>query len=203
MNPVYREDATKGIQDLIADSEHQHTSHSEQWIEERKKQLILKMKEDTDNKEYPIMLNGLIIVLAVMSLIHIINGIFLFAIVLVAGIAYYVYTTKKLKKAIFQLQEHQNNIDQYMYDGYLIKDTRFTAVKFAFLLFFPIICYMGFRLIEDTSYTLPVWQYVITAVTISSVAWFMFFSDDQAYLEQLDSEIKGLLAISKQEESNL
>ena len=77
MKPVYREDATKGIQDLIEASEKQHPSNTEQWIEERKKQLILKMKEDTDNKEYPIMLNGLILVLVAMSAIHIINGLFL------------------------------------------------------------------------------------------------------------------------------
>lgn len=203
MKPVYREDATKGIQDLIEASEKQHPSNTEQWIEERKKQLILKMKEDTDNKEYPIMLNGLILVLVAMSAIHIINGLFLFTLVLVAGVLYYIFTTKKLKKAIHQLQEHQNNLDQYMYDGYLIKDTRFTAVKFAFLLFFPIICYMGFRFIEDTTYTLPVWQYMVTAVAISSVAWFIFFSDDQTYLEQLDNEIKGLMAISKQEVTTL
>jgi hypothetical protein len=43
----------------------------------------------------------------------------------------------------------------------------------------------------------------LVSCSISSIAWFMFFSDDQAYLEQLDSEIKGLMAISKQEESNL
>ncbi|MFZ1703910.1 MAG: hypothetical protein WAT79_06160 [Saprospiraceae bacterium] len=197
MKPIYQEDATKSIQDIILNMEKSKNAPSNSWIEERKKELIQKMKEDTDNKEYPIMLNALMFVLVLSCLYNIFfNEMYFLTIVLLLAMVYYAFVLYKLKNAIIQLQEDKKDIDEYMLDGYLIKDTRFTAVKFAYLLFFPIICFLAFKFVEDLSSTLPLWQYFVPALVISSVAWFMFFSDDQEYLDNLESEIKGLKSLS-------
>jgi hypothetical protein len=197
MKPVYREDATQSVQDILFKIENQKKDSSTSWVLERKKELVEKMKEDTDNKEYPVMLNALMILLLFSCLYHIfINEMYYLTIVMAVAMAFYIFVLNKLKNAILKLQESEKSIDQYMQDGYLIKDTRFTAVKLAFLIFFPVICFLLYRIVEDTSYSLPLWQYLITALIISSVAWFMFFSDDQAHLDSLDSEIRGLSAIS-------
>ena len=199
MKPVYKEDATKAIQDIIANMENKNTAPGQSWIFDRKQELIHKMKEDTDNKEYPIMFNALIIMLISACLYHIfVNGLYILAALIVAGIGYYIFVQKKLKRAIIRLHNDQKNIDDYMMDGYMIKDLRFTAVKFAFLLFFPFICFLTLRVLEDSSTVLPLWQNLLVAFGISSVAWFIFFSDDQSHLETLESEINGLIALGSQ-----
>ncbi|MBK8079709.1 MAG: hypothetical protein IPK25_05145 [Saprospiraceae bacterium] len=197
MNPVYREDATESIQNILANMENQKKDSSTSWIMDRKRELVEKMKEDTDNKEYPVMLNALLILLLFSCLYHIFfNEMYYLSIVMLVALGFYIFVLNKLKNAILKLQDGEKSIDQYMNDGYLIKDTRFTAVKFAFLIFFPIICFLLYRIVEDTTYSLPWWQYLTSAIIISSVAWLMFFSDDQVYLDNLEREIKGLSAIS-------
>lgn len=199
MKPVYKEDKTKAIQDIIANMENKNTAPGQSWIFDRKQELIHKMKEDTDNKEYPIMFNALIIMLISVCLYHIfVNGLYILTALIVAGIGYYIFVQKKLKSAVIRLHNDQKNIDDYMMDGYLIKDSRFTAVKFAFLLFFPFICFLTLRILEDSSTALPLWQNLLVAFGISSVAWFIFFSDDQSHLETLESEINGLIALGSQ-----
>jgi len=199
MKPVYKEDATKAIQDIMANMENKNIATGQSWITDRKQELIQKMKEDTDNKEYPIMFNALIIMLISVCLYHIfVNGTFILVALLLLGIVYYIFVQKKLKNAILKLQNDQRNIDDYMMDGYLIKDSRFTAVKFAFLIFFPFISFLTLGILEDTTTTLPLWQNLLVAFGISSVAWFIFFSDDQSHLESLESEINGLIALGSQ-----
>lgn len=199
MKPVYKEDATKAIQDIMANMENKNIAAGQSWIMDRKQELIQKMKEDTDNKEYPIMFNALIIMLISVCIYHIfINGMVVLVALMLLGIVYYIFVQKKLKNAILKLRDDQRNIDDYMMDGYMIKDSRFTAVKFAFLTFFPFICYLALRILEDSTNTLPVWQNLLIAFGISSVAWFIFFSDDQSNLESLESEINGLIALGSE-----
>jgi uncharacterized membrane protein YhaH (DUF805 family) len=199
MKPVYNEDATKAIQDIMTEMDAQNIKKGDSWILDRKQELILKMKEDTDNKEYPIMFNALILMVSLLCMYHIVmNQNYFLGFMLLVVIGYYVFVTKKLKIAIQRLHDDQKNINDYMFDGYVIKDTRFTAVKFAYLIFFPVICILLYRIVEDTTYVLPFWQYLISAIVVSSVAWFLFFSDDQNHLESLESEIQGLVALSSE-----
>lgn len=198
MKPVYSEDATKPIIDIIESMEKEKLNSGQSWILERKLELIQKMKEDTDNREYPIMFYMIIGFVLALSAYHVIfnQSYYLIAMIVVA-LGYYFFVSRKLKKAILKLQADKEDIDDYMHDGYFIKDIRLAAVKLAYLLFFPVICFLAYRMIEDTSQTLPLWQYFVPAVIISSLAWFMFFSDDQGHLDALELEMKGLIALSE------
>lgn len=198
MKPVYTEDATKPIQDIIESMEKEKSKTTHSWILERKMELIQKMKEDTDNKEYPIMFNGLILLVLVLSVFYIFWDKAYYAIgfiILAAG--YYFFISRKLRRAILKLQEDREDLDDYMHDGFFIKDIRLAAVKLAYLIFFPVICFISYQIIEDSTQALPLWQYIVPAVILSTLAWFIFFSDDQSHLDTLDMEMKGLIALGE------
>jgi|SRR5690606_27988887 len=198
MKPVYSEDLTKPISDIIDSMEKEKLNSGQSWIYERKMELIQKMKEDTDNKEYPIMFYMVIGFVLALSFYHLIfhQSYYVIAIILFA-VSYYFFVSRKLRRAILRLQADKEDLDDYMHDGYFIKDIRLAAVKFAYLVFFPVICFLSYRIIEDTSQLLPLWQYAAPAVIISTLAWFMFFSDDQGHLDALELEMKGLIALSE------
>lgn len=198
MKPVYTEDATKPIQDIINAMEKEKLTSTPSWIVDRKMELIQKMKEDTDNKEYPIMFNGLILLVIALSVFYIFwdQAYYALVFIVLAG-AYYFFVSRKLRQAILKLQEDREDLDDYMHDGFFIKDIRLAAVKLAYLIFFPLICFIAYQIIEDSTQTLPLWQYILPAIIISSLAWFIFFSDDQSHLDTLDMEMKGLIALGE------
>ncbi|MBK6783107.1 MAG: hypothetical protein IPG79_04630 [Saprospiraceae bacterium] len=66
---------------------------------DRKRELVEKMKEDTDNKEYPVMLNALLILLLFSCLYHIFfNEMYYLSIVMLVALGFYIFVLKQTKK---------------------------------------------------------------------------------------------------------
>jgi len=194
MKPMYTEDATKKLREIIEQTEASFLHSDISALEQKKIDLVKKMKEDTENKEYPIMFKVLIGTLIILGLILVIaQQVYWMLIPMLIGLGYYFFVKIRLKREIEKLPIYQNNINQYIYEGYLIKDMRFTAVKFGFMLFFPFICFVLGMMLENKENTLPIWQALIVAYVLSTIAWFIFFKDDEAQLTSLDQEIKSLI----------
>ena len=75
MKPVYIEDKTKKLLEIIRESEAEFLNETKSEIkmspgEAKRIELIRRMKEDTDKIEYMVMFNVLMIALTVVALIH-------------------------------------------------------------------------------------------------------------------------------------
>ncbi len=194
MKPVIIEDATQKLRDLIEATEKEFNHELKITPGEAKRiELIRRMKEDTDKKEYMIMFNGLIIGLLLTGIIHYIMYWSVFTLVaLVIALGYFLFTRQKLKQATYQLAEHKNNFDKYLWEGYHLKEMRYSAVKLAYFLFFPLLAIFFTDIMITRAAGMPIWISLCIAGLISAIGWLIFFTDDKNMLENIESDLNSL-----------
>ena len=159
--------------------------------ESKRIELIRKMKQDTDKREYMMMFNALMIGLTIVSTAHFVVFGSIFALVsILLCLVYFVYIRKRLTMATLNLTEHKNNFDRYLWEGFYLKEMRYSAVKLAYFIFFPLLLVFTTDLISDERITF--WLGILIAAAISSIGWLIFFSDDKNVLESIESELKSL-----------
>ena len=194
MKPYMSEDATSKLQEIFnsQNSEYSHLGDITPG-EAKRIDLIRRMKEDTDKSEYMIMLNGLFIILSLTALIHYyVFGIIYFLIGAFLGLVTFLFIRYKLKAFNQSLVLYKNDFDTYLWEGYHLKEMRYTAVKLSYMIFFPIIIIMISDLISGEYNTLSIWVSVIIAIIISSLGWVIYFFNDQQTLDIIESDLKSL-----------
>jgi uncharacterized protein YqgQ len=194
MKPYIVEDKTKVLQDIVAEFDMKCNSHNSISLGEAKRiDLIRKMKQDTDKKEYMIMFNVLMIALALVSVIHfVLYGTIMAVLSLLLCLVYFVYIRKRLTAATLMLTEYKNNFDKYLWEGFYLKEMRYSAVKLSYFVFFPLFIVLLTDIFAGETGRISLWLGLIVAVVISSIAWLIFFADDKDALESIESELKSL-----------
>ncbi len=192
MTPYIRENKSQKIQDIVTETENTFQQEGNITLGESKRiELIRKMKQDTDKREYMMMFNALMIGLTIISTAHFVVFGSIFALVsILLCLVYFVYIRKRLTTATLNLTEHKNNFDRYLWEGFYLKEMRYSAVKLAYFIFFPLLLVFTTDLISDERITF--WLGILIAAAISSIGWLIFFSDDKNVLESIESELKSL-----------
>lgn len=192
MTPYIRENKSQKIQDIVTETENAFQHEGNISLGESKRiELIRKMKQDTDKREYMMMFNALMIGLTIVSTAHFVVFGSIFALVsILLCLVYFVYIRKRLTMATLNLTEHKNNFDRYLWEGFYLKEMRYSAVKLAYFIFFPLLLVFTTDLISDERITF--WLGILIAAAISSIGWLIFFSDDKNVLESIESELKSL-----------
>ena len=192
MTPYIRENKSQKIQDIVTETENAFQHEGNITLGESKRiELIRKMKQDTDKREYMMMFNALMIGLTIISTAHFVVFGSIFALVsILLCLVYFVYIRKRLTTATLNLTEHKNNFDRYLWEGFYLKEMRYSAVKLAYYIFFPLLLVFTTDLISDERITF--WLGILIAAAISSIGWLIFFSDDKNVLESIESELKSL-----------
>lgn len=202
MKPVYIEDKTKKLLEIIRESEAEFLNETKSEIkispgEAKRIELIRRMKEDTDKIEYMIMFNVLMIALTVVALIHFVLFGKIFSLVcVVLGLTYFVYIRKKLTHFTLSLSNYKDNFDRYLWEGFHLKEMRYSAVKLAYFLFFPLFVVFVSDFFRTEDERLSTWLGIGIAAIISGLAWMIYFSDDKESLESIESELKSLEYLS-------
>jgi hypothetical protein len=194
IKPVIIEDKTQRLKDIIAETE-KHFNHEVKISpgEAKRIELIRKMKQDTDKQEYMIMFNVLMLVSTISAFLHFVFFNTYFSLVcVVAGIAYFIFIRQRLKSATILLTEHKNNFDKYLWEGFYLKEMRYSAVKLAYFIFFPLFVVFLTDMVSGVDGPLSLWLSVPIAFVFSSIAWLIYFSDDKAMYESLESDLKSL-----------
>lgn len=194
IKPVIIEDKTQRLREIIEETEKQFNGEVKITPGEAKRiDLIRKMKQDTDRQEYMIMFNVLMLASTIAALIHFILFNTIFSLVcVVAGITYFIFIRQRLKSATLLLAEHKNNFDKYLWEGFYLKEMRYSAVKLAYFIFFPLLVVFLTDMFSGKDELLSLWVTVPIAFVISSVAWLIYFSDDKALFESIESDLKSL-----------
>jgi len=194
IKPVVIEDKTQRLRDIIEETE-KHFNHEVKISpgEAKRIELIRKMKQDTDKQEYMIMFHVLMLVSTVSAFLHFVFFNTYFSLVcVVAGIAYFIFIRQRLKSATILLTEHKNNFDKYLWEGFYLKEMRYSAVKLAYFIFFPLFVVFLTDIVSGADGHLSLWLTVPIAFVFSSIAWLIYFSDDKALYESLESDLKSL-----------
>lgn len=195
INPYIREDKTQRLQEIVSMFEKSSDAENpELSLADRKRvELMRKMKVDTDKKEYMIMLNALVIIAAVVMLVHYIMFMHIVSVISLAVIlAFFVFVRRRLTIVTLNLVTYKNDFDKYLWEGFHLKEMRYSAVKLTYLLFFPIVVVflgdivMGYNSIEG------IWMNFIIALIISAMGWLVFFYDDSKILENIEVDLKAL-----------
>jgi hypothetical protein len=194
IKPVIIEDKTQKLREIIEATEKQFNGEVKITPGEAKRiDLIRKMKQDTDRQEYMIMFNVLMLASTMAALIHFILFNTIFSLVcVVAGITYFIFIRQRLKSATILLAEHKNNFDKYLWEGFYLKEMRYSAVKLAYFIFFPLLVVFFTDMFSGKDELLSLWVSVPMAFVISSVAWLIYFSDDKALFKSIESDLKSL-----------
>lgn len=194
IKPVVIEDKTQRLRDIIEETE-KHFNHEVKISpgEAKRIELIRKMKQDTDKQEYMIMFHVLMLVSTISAFLHFVFFNTYFSLVcVVAGIAYFIFIRQRLKSATILLTEHKNNFDKYLWEGFYLKEMRYSAVKLAYFIFFPLFVVFLTDIVSGVDGHLSLWLSVPVAFVFSSIAWLIYFSDDKALYESLESDLKSL-----------
>ncbi|MBK8346864.1 MAG: hypothetical protein IPL08_04310 [Saprospiraceae bacterium] len=194
MKPVIIDEKTQRLQEIIEQTERDFNHEVKITPGEAKRiDLIRKMKQDTDKQEYMIMFNALMIGLTLVSLVHFILFNTIFSLIcLLAGILYFIYIRKRLTAATLQLADYKNNFDKYLWEGFYLKEMRYSAVKLAYFIFFPFVIVFLTDFLRYNDERVSLWMGVLVALAISSIGWMIFFSDDKQVLESIESDLKAL-----------
>ncbi len=192
--PVILEDKTQHLRDIIEATEAEFTAREKLSPGEAKRiELIRKMKSDTDKKEYMIMFNILMALVVISSVVHFIfYGHYAVLAVTIAGLLYFVLVRLKLRNATFKLSDYKNNFDKYLWEGFYLKEMRHSAVKLAFLIFFPLLMVFISDLISGSDDRISYWLSILVGFVLSSLAWLFFFGDDKNSLEIIESDLRAL-----------
>jgi hypothetical protein len=194
MKPVIIEDKTQRLRDIIEETEKQFEGKVSITSGEAKRiELIRRMKQDTDRKEYMIMFNGLMLLFCLISLIHFaFKGSVVALVFLVIGMVYFIFVRRKLTIATLKLAEYRDNFDRYLWEGYHLKEMRYSAVKLAYFVFFPFLTVFSMDLLTEGRDTGQSWIGFVIAFSISSLGWYIFFLDDKSMLEDIEYDLKSL-----------
>jgi hypothetical protein len=192
--PVIFEEKTAKIMNIISETDQQFGQQINPTPGEIKRiELIRKMKQDTDKKEYMIMFNCLMIGLSVVSLVHFaLYGTIISLVCVMFCLIYFVFIRKRLTSATLQLGEYKNNFDRYLWEGFYLKEMRYSAVKLAYFIFFPFFVVFLVDLIRWDEKNTIMWMSILIAAMLSTLAWWIYFRDDRYALESIESELKSL-----------
>jgi putative effector of murein hydrolase LrgA (UPF0299 family) len=192
--PVIIEEKTAKIMNIISETDQQFGQQINPTPGEVKRiELIRKMKQDTDKKEYMIMFNCLMIGLSVVSLVHFaLYGTIISLVCVMFCLIYFVFIRKRLTSATLQLAEYKNNFDRYLWEGFYLKEMRYSAVKLAYFIFFPFFVVFLVDLIRWDEKNTIMWMSILIAAMLSTLAWWIYFRDDRDALESIESELKSL-----------
>ncbi|MBK8518724.1 MAG: hypothetical protein IPL55_21295 [Saprospiraceae bacterium] len=192
--PYIIDEKTQRLRDIIDETEAQFNNEIKVTPGEAKRiELIRKMKQDTDKKDYMIMFNILMISLSLISLAHFaLFGTVFSLVCLMFCILYFVFIRKRLTSATLQLGDYKNNFDRYLWEGFYLKEMRFSAVKLAYMLFFPFFVVFAVDLIRGANQGISFWIALLIAAGISSGAWIVFFHGDKDALESIESDLRSL-----------
>jgi hypothetical protein len=188
-------DLSHNMTSTIASMEQEYNEKGFQLTpgEAKRIELIRKMKEDTDKIEYMYMLNCLIGALLIVAVGHFIayrSWVSIMVMIMASG--YFVLAKTKLKQATVSLLQYKNDFDRYLWEGFYLKEMRFSAVKLAYVVFFPFFVMLFVDLISDTYTTLSWTIKIAVALAISSIAWLIYFEDDNRNLETIESDLNAL-----------
>jgi hypothetical protein len=190
VEPVFKTDKLFEIVNK-ASSSRSSSGHSELAMMKRT-ELLSKMKSEKDKRDYMILFNILMTVVIVSSFVFFLKfyhiaGAFLFILALI----YFIFIRRRLTQATLSLTRIERDSDEFLWEGYYLKEMRFSAVKLAYFLFFPAILIFGSYVLmyENVEYF---WTNTLLAYVISSIAWLVYFFDDQTVLDQLESELNTL-----------
>ena len=156
-------------------------------------ELMRAMKSDTDKVEYVLMLQFLVGIMLLLGVWYIFTtGNYLAILPIILGIGYTLFVKSRLRDYAHRLQEFKHNFDQYLLEGYSLKEMRYNAVKLGYLVFFPFIAYfLVVNFLNGDNYV-PWWVGLIVALAISTIGWLWFFKDDADKLRSLESDINSL-----------
>jgi len=161
--------------------------------EAKRIELIRKMKQDKDKQEYLMMLNGLAIAVVCTGTLHLLFAFTWWPLIIAfITLAYVFFVRRRLTTATQALTQWKNDFDRYLWEGFYLKEMRFSATKLAFILFFPWLVIMLTDVLHGGKSVTPLWVSALIAYAISTLAWYLFFSDDSAGLESIESELKSL-----------
>jgi len=182
------------ILEIIKETESQFNNEIKVTPGEAKRiELIRKMKQDTDKTEYMVMFNVLLVGVSLISIAHFAwFGIYGSLISLVFSIAYFVFVRRKLTWTTLQLMEYKDNFDKYLWEGYYLKEMRFTAVKLAYYIFFPLLMIFLIDIIHGQGGIISWWVAILVTSIISTIAWTIFFHADKDALESIESDLNSL-----------
>jgi hypothetical protein len=194
MKPVITEEATQRLRNIIEETERSFNNEISITPGEAKRiELIRRMKEDTDKHDYMIMLNVLIGVLCLSALVHYFYfGSFLSLIAFVSGLMYFLFIRFRLKTVTQKLIEYKHDFDKYLWEGYYLKEMRFSALKLAFIIFYPLVIILISDLVSGEYNTLPTWLSIVIAIGISTVGWLIYFNDDKSVLDTIEDDLNSL-----------
>lgn len=194
-NPYIREEKTQRLQEIVAQFENNpDDTFSELSLADSKRvELMKKMKEDTDKKEYMIMLNAIVIFAAVVMLIHyIVFNKLLTILFLLLILGFFVFVKKRLTTVTLKLPSYKTDFDKYLWEGFHLKEMRYSAVKLTYLVFFPLIVVFSVDIIMNYNSLNGAWSNFLIALAISTMGWMVFFYDDKMLLESIEVDLKAL-----------
>lgn len=195
MKPYMKVEDNKSIMDIINEND-PDPKVEPAYIspgEAKRIELIRKMKNDTDKFEYMIMLNVLMGTLVVTAIWHFMTYRSWLAIVTMGlGIVYFFATRVKLRGATLKLTEFKNDFDRYLWEGFHLKEMRHSAVKLAYIVFFPLVCVLLIDVLAGYSMEIPFINKILAALTISTIGWLIFFNDDKTGLDAIETDLKAL-----------
>lgn len=195
INPYVREYKTQRLQEIVAMFEQEPNAEKPELsiADSKRVELMRKMKEDTDKKEYMVMLNALVIMAAIVMLTH---YIFFMNFVVIIGIivilAFFVFVRRRLTRVTLDLSTYKNDFDRYLWEGFHLKEMRYSAIKLAFLLFFPLIVVFLGDIVMGYNSLDGIWSNFLIALAISTMGWLVFFYDDKSILENIEVDLKAL-----------
>jgi hypothetical protein len=197
MKPYMQDSDQKSIMDIINESDPLANSSTEKVQltpgEAKRMELIRKMKSDTDKIEYMYMLNGLMLGLICITIWHFMSFRSWISIgCMAAAVIYFLLVRYKLRQATLKLSEYKNDFDTYLWEGFHIKEMRYAAVKFAYLILFPFLCVLIIDVLSGNEGGVSFTTKILTALAISTTGWFIFFNDDQRNLEAIETDLKAL-----------
>lgn len=194
ISPYIREDKSAKIQEII--SQYESGNQQEKTLtagEAKRIDLIRRMTNDPDKKEYMLMLNGIIILLSIVSLVHyIMFGGLLPLIFIAVALVFMVIVRKRMATETMNLSKLKNDFDNYLWAGYYLKEMRFTAVRFSFLVFFPLLAIFITDIITGNNTRVTLITAIITAFVLTLIGFSIFFSDDKNTLDSLHSDLESL-----------
>ncbi|HRO07493.1 MAG TPA: hypothetical protein PK611_04505 [Saprospiraceae bacterium] len=195
INPYVRELKTQRLQEILDQFENNTSTETPEMTlaESKRVELMRKMREDTDKKEYMIMLNAIVILAAIVMLTHYIVFMHLLSILLLIVIlTFFVFVRRKLTIATLALSSFKNDFDQYLWEGFHLKEMRYAAVKLTFLIFFPVITVFLWDIVMVQNSLNGIWTNFIVALAVSTMGWIIFFHDDKTVLEGIEVDLKAL-----------
>lgn len=190
VEPVFKADK---LFEIVSKTSSSVTSsgHSDLALMKRA-ELLTKMKSEKDKRDYMILFNILMTVVIVLAFVFFLKYYHAAgAIIFILGLIYFIFIRRRLTQATLGLAKLERDSDEYLWEGYYLKEMRYSAVKLAYFIFFPAVLIFGSYLLiyENIHYF---WTNTLLAYVISSLAWIVFFFDDQTLLDQLESELNTL-----------